>query len=38
MGLLLSFMFILNMLGSMILLPALAYFLLSPKFFSKSSP
>jgi predicted RND superfamily exporter protein len=38
MGLLLSFMFILNMLGAMILLPALAYFLLPPKLFSKPSP
>jgi predicted RND superfamily exporter protein len=33
MGLLLSFMFLWNMLGAMILLPSLAYFLLPPKIF-----
>ncbi len=33
MGLLLSFMFIWNMLGAMILLPSLAYFLLPPRLF-----
>ena len=33
MGLLLSFMFLWNMLGAMILLPALAYFLLPPRLF-----
>jgi predicted RND superfamily exporter protein len=33
MGVLLSFMFIWNMLGAMILLPALAYFLLPPRLF-----
>jgi predicted RND superfamily exporter protein len=33
MGLLLSFMFVLNMLGALILLPALAYFLLPPSLF-----
>ena len=32
MGLLLSFMFLWNMLGAMILLPSLAYFLLAPKY------
>ena len=31
MGILLAFMFIWNMLGALILLPALGYFLLSPK-------
>ncbi len=36
MGLLLSFMFIWNMLGAMILLPALAYFLLPESLFLKS--
>jgi uncharacterized protein len=36
MGLLLSFMFIWNMLGAMILLPALAYFLLPQKLFKKN--
>ena len=35
MGVLLSFMFIWNMLGAMILLPALAYFLLPPRLFVK---
>jgi predicted RND superfamily exporter protein len=33
MGLLLSFMFLWNMLGAMVLLPSLAYFLLPPKVF-----
>jgi predicted RND superfamily exporter protein len=33
MGLLLSFMFLWNMLGAMVLLPALAYFLLPPRLF-----
>jgi predicted RND superfamily exporter protein len=36
MGLLLSFMFLWNMLGAMILLPALAYFLLPPRLFKTS--
>jgi len=36
MGLLLSFMFLWNMLGAMILLPALAYFLLPPHLFKSS--
>jgi predicted RND superfamily exporter protein len=31
MGLLLSFMFVLNMLGALLLLPALAHFLLLPR-------
>jgi predicted RND superfamily exporter protein len=35
MGVLLSFMFIWNMLGAMILLPALAYFLLPPRLFKQ---
>lgn len=35
MGLLLSFMFLWNMLGAMILLPSLAYFLLPPRVFEK---
>lgn len=34
MGLLLAFMFLWNMLGAMILLPSLAYFLLPPRLFS----
>lgn len=34
MGVLLGFMFILNMLGAMILLPALSYFLLPPRLFA----
>jgi predicted RND superfamily exporter protein len=38
MGVLLSFMFIWNMLGAMILLPALAYFLLPPRLFVKPAP
>ncbi len=33
MGLLLSFMFLWNMLGAMVLLPSLAYFLLPPQLF-----
>ena len=37
MGLLLSFMFLWNMLGAMILLPALAYYLLPPRLFIKQS-
>jgi predicted RND superfamily exporter protein len=36
MGLLLSFMFLWNMCGAMIFLPALAYFLLPPKLFKKA--
>ncbi|GLR68599.1 hypothetical protein GCM10010909_32800 [Acidocella aquatica] len=36
MGLLLSFMFIWNMLGAMILVPSLAYFLLPPSLFSRA--
>jgi uncharacterized protein len=35
MGLLLSFMFLWNMLGAMILLPSLAYFLLPPRLFKQ---
>ncbi len=35
MGLLLAFMFLLNMLGALILLPSLAYFLLPPSMFKK---
>jgi predicted RND superfamily exporter protein len=35
MGLLLSFMFLWNMLGAMVLLPSLAYFLLPPRLFLK---
>lgn len=35
MGILLSFMFLWNMLGSMVFLPALAYFLLPPRVFNK---
>jgi uncharacterized protein len=35
MGLLLSFMFLWNMLGAMVLLPSLAYFLLPPRLFTK---
>jgi hypothetical protein len=31
MGILLTFMFLWNMLGALILLPALAYFLIKPK-------
>ena len=38
MGLLLSFMFIWNMFGAMVLLPALAYFLLPPRLFIKHKP
>jgi len=34
MGVLLSFMFIWNMFGAMVLLPALAYFLLPPRLFT----
>ncbi len=37
MGLLLSFMFLWNMLGAMVLLPSLAYFLLPPHLFSKGT-
>jgi predicted RND superfamily exporter protein len=36
MGLLLAFMFLWNMLGAMILLPSLAYFLLPPRLFARS--
>jgi predicted RND superfamily exporter protein len=36
MGLLLSFMFLWNMLGAMILLPSLAYFLLPPRLFASA--
>jgi predicted RND superfamily exporter protein len=36
MGLLLSFMFLWNMLGAMVLLPSLAYFLLPPRLFLKN--
>lgn len=35
MGLLLAFMFVLNMLGALILLPSLAYFLMPPSVFQK---
>jgi len=35
MGLLLSFMFLWNMLGAMVLLPSLAYFLLPPRLFAE---
>lgn len=38
MGLLLAFMFIWNMLGALILLPALAHFLLKPKYISATKP
>jgi predicted RND superfamily exporter protein len=38
MGLLLSFMFLWNMLGAMVLLPALAYFLLPPRLFTSATP
>jgi hypothetical protein len=38
MGLLLSFMFLWNMLGAMILLPSLAYFLLPPRLFASAHP
>jgi hypothetical protein len=38
MGLLLAFMFLLNMLGALILLPALAYFLLPQHLFSVPAP
>ncbi|GLR65458.1 RND transporter [Acidocella aquatica] len=37
MGLLLSFMFLWNMLGAMVLLPSLAYFLLPPRLFPKGN-
>ena len=37
MGLLLAFMFLLNMLGAMILLPSLAYFLLPLRLFKQKS-
>ncbi len=37
MGLLLSFMFLWNMLGALILLPSLAYFLLPPRLFPKKA-
>jgi predicted RND superfamily exporter protein len=37
MGLLLSFMFLLNMIGALILLPSLAYFLLPPHLFKQAS-
>ena len=37
MGLLLSFMFLWNMLGAMIFLPALAYFLLPPRLFTAAN-
>jgi hypothetical protein len=36
MGLLLSFMFLWNMLGAMILLPSLAYFLLPQRLFKQA--
>ncbi len=35
MGILLAFMFLLNMLGALILLPSLAYFMLPPRLFEK---
>ncbi len=38
MGLLLAFMFLLNMLGALILLPSLCYFLLPARLFAKDSP
>ena len=38
MGLLLAFMFLLNMLGALILLPALAYFLLPQSIFARTVP
>jgi hypothetical protein len=38
MGLLLAFMFLLNMLGALILLPSLAYFLLPQRLFKKPVP
>jgi predicted RND superfamily exporter protein len=38
MGLLLSFMFLWNMLGAMVLLPSLAYFLLPPRLFAERVP
>ena len=38
MGLLLSFMFLWNMLGAMVLLPSLAYFLLPPRLFTQAKP
>ncbi len=38
MGLLLAFMFLWNMLGALILLPSLAYFLLPPRLFNSASP
>jgi predicted RND superfamily exporter protein len=38
MGLLLAFMFLLNMLGAMILLPSLAYFLLPLRLFKENTP
>lgn len=37
MGVLLSFMFLWNMLGAMVLLPALAYFLLPPRLFKSAA-
>jgi len=37
MGLLLAFMFLLNMLGALVLLPSLAYFLLPPRVFHQAS-
>jgi hypothetical protein len=37
MGLLLAFMFLLNMLGAMILLPSLAYFLLPVRLFKEKA-
>jgi hypothetical protein len=38
MGLLLSFMFIWNMLGALILIPSLAFFLLPPSVFRSAKP
>jgi len=38
MGLLLAFMFLWNMLGALVLLPSLAYFLLPPRLFSEPGP
>ena len=38
MGLLLAFMFLWNMLGAMVLLPSLAYFLLPPRLFTQAKP
>jgi predicted RND superfamily exporter protein len=38
MGILLTFMFLWNMVGALVLIPALSHFLLNDRHFAKSSP